>query len=140
MLSCGESLPTGPVFGLPKPEMSFRRLTKAMLFGDPSLSCARTLSPNSSRLAESFSVSLVRPTSRRPLDTPAHSHSLELPSPAAFRLLTFNFRPLIVPFSKRRKMNTHNSAQLSALECALTKKRGEGAMFALRRSPEGGTA
>jgi len=83
-------------------------LDSRMFFGDPSLSrLPLTLSPHSSRPAQSFSVSLVRRISRRPLDTPAHSRSLELPSPAPFRLLTFNFRPLItVPFSNRRKINT----------------------------------
>ena len=82
-----------------------------MFFGNPSLlRLPLTLSPNSSRLAQSFSVSLVQRTSRRPLDTPAHSHSLELPSPAAFRLLTFNFRPLTVAFSKRRRMNTYTKS------------------------------
>src|SRR5947209_6199060 len=91
--------------------MSFRRLTKCMFFGDPSLSrLPLTLSPNSSPLAQSFSVSLVPRTSRRPLDTSAHSHSLELPSSAALRLLTFNFRPLTVPFPKRRKMNTYTKS------------------------------
>jgi len=113
--------------GLPKPEMSFRRLTKSMFFDNPSLSrLPRALSPNSSRLDQSFSVSVVRRTSRRPLDTPAHSHTLKPPSPPALRLLTFNLRPLTVPFSKRRRINTYNFAPLSTLECALTKKWGGG--------------